>query len=423
MITPIHTDEIRTALRNGDELALFDVRDEAVFADAHPLFAACLPLPLIEFEAFERVPRRTTTIVVYDDGEGLAEQAVRKFSELGYTDLRILKGGLQGWREAGGEIFRDVNTPSKAFGELVEAYRHTPMLAPEDLKQCLDAGEDVVVLDARRFDEYQTMSIPTAVSTPGGELVYRAGTVAPRHDTLLVVNCAGRTRSIIGAQSLINAGFPNRVAALRNGTIGWTLAGQALEHGQRRRALPPGGGRPHPGHVADAAFDLARRAGVRHITWETLDGLVKDVTRTIYRFDVRTPEEFATAHPRGFWSAPGGQLVQETDMFAPVRGASIALWDHARVRADMTGSWLAQMGWTVFVVDGGLDHGRAELGALHLRVNRPLTAAAVRSSNNRYRRPYEGTDNPRAAMQAYLDWEYGLVAQLDRDGTHRFRVL
>jgi hypothetical protein len=26
-------------------------------------------------------------------------------------------------------------------------------------------------------------------------------------------------------------------------------------------------------------------------------------------------------------------------------------------------------------------------------------------------------------MQAYLDWEHGLVAQLERDGTHRFRVL
>jgi 3-mercaptopyruvate sulfurtransferase SseA len=42
---------------------------------------------------------------------------------------------------------------------------------------------------------------------------------------------------------------------------------------------------------------------------------------------------------------------------------------------------------------------------------------------DRYRRPYEGTDNPKEAMQAYLDWEYGLVAQLDRDGTHHFSVL
>ena len=42
---------------------------------------------------------------------------------------------------------------------------------------------------------------------------------------------------------------------------------------------------------------------------------------------------------------------------------------------------------------------------------------------DRYRRPYEGTDIEPDVMQAYLDWEYGLVAQLDRDGTHGFRVL
>jgi hypothetical protein len=42
---------------------------------------------------------------------------------------------------------------------------------------------------------------------------------------------------------------------------------------------------------------------------------------------------------------------------------------------------------------------------------------------DRYRRPYEGTDAPREAMQAYLDWEFGLVAQLARDGTHGFAVL
>ena len=42
---------------------------------------------------------------------------------------------------------------------------------------------------------------------------------------------------------------------------------------------------------------------------------------------------------------------------------------------------------------------------------------------DRYRRPYEGTDNPREAMQGYLDWEYGLVEQLGRDGTHGFFVI
>jgi len=423
MSTVIHTDAVRAALIDGREIALFDVRDEAIFAEAHPLFAACLPLALIDYEALDRVPRLTTTVVVYDADEGLAAPAAQRLEQLGYTDVRVLSGGLQGWRDAGGEIFRDVNTPSKAFGELVEACRHTPSLPPEEVRRRLDAGDDMIVLDARRFDEYHTMSIPTAVSAPGGELVYRAGTAALRPDTLVVVNCAGRTRSIIGTQSLINAGFPNPVAALRNGTIGWTLAGLTLDHGQSRRALSPGSGVPRPAHVLDAARSLAERAGVPRIEWSALDELLGDRSRTTYCFDVRTPEEFMLAHPRGFRSAPGGQLVQETDVFAPVRGARIVLWDHAGVRADMTGSWLAQMGWTVFVLHERLDHTRADLGSWRPRVDRPLTAATAHSAAQRYRRPYEGTDNPRDAMQAYLEWEYGLVAQLERDGTHRFQVL
>ena len=78
------------------------------------------------------------------------------------------------------------------------------------------------------------MSIPTGISVPGAELVLRARELAPRPETTLIVNCAGRTRSIIGTQSLVNAGIPNPVYALRNGTIGWTLAGQELEHGRSR---------------------------------------------------------------------------------------------------------------------------------------------------------------------------------------------
>jgi hypothetical protein len=42
---------------------------------------------------------------------------------------------------------------------------------------------------------------------------------------------------------------------------------------------------------------------------------------------------------------------------------------------------------------------------------------------DRYRRPYEGTDNDPTLMQAYLEWEYGLVEQLQRDASHGFFVL
>jgi rhodanese-related sulfurtransferase len=42
---------------------------------------------------------------------------------------------------------------------------------------------------------------------------------------------------------------------------------------------------------------------------------------------------------------------------------------------------------------------------------------------DRYRRPYEGTQVSKEVMQAYLDWEFGLVEQLKRDGTHHFECI
>ena len=409
MTATITQQEVRAALIARDEIAIVDLRDEAAFATGHPLFASQLPLDLIPVEAANRFPRDDATIVLYDNGEHLPYVAAGVFRDLGYSDVRVLAGGLQGCRDAGYELFEDVNSYSKAFGELVEHRRGTPSLTAPEVQALIDAKADIAILDARRFDEYATMSLPGGVSVPGAELVLRAPEIAPSPDTTIIVNCAGRTRSIIGAQSLINAGLPNRVVALRNGTIGWTLAGQTLAHGSDRRF-------PDVADDAEArnrARNVAYRAGVKQISVAELAHLEADTRRTLYRFDVRTPEEYEGGHLPGFLSVPGGQLVQETDHFAPVRGARIVLSDDRGVRADMTASWLAQLGWEVFVLTGPLDLGET---------GNP-DAIPPRSKEERYRRPYEGTDNSAAAMQAYLDWEYGLVDQLARDGTHGFFVI
>jgi len=539
LLTPA---QVREALLARREIALIDVREEDPFAQVHPLFAVQLSAGRIELDAPWRLPRRDVLIAVYDDGEGLAGPAAARLVALGYTQVHLLadgnaagaapdvrNNGLAAWRAAGGELFRDVNVPSKAFGELVEHQRHTPSLPAEEVKALLDGGADVVVLDARRFDEYQTMNIPGSTSVPGAELVLRARALAPDPRTRIIVNCAGRTRSIIGTQSLVNAGIPNPVAALRNGTIGWTLAGFTLDHGQQRRF----GAVSEADRAAarDAAQTLADRAGARRIDAAGLAAWAADGSRTLYRWDVRSPEEYAAGHLPGFGSAPGGQLVQETDVFAAVRGARIVLADGGPlqdgVRAAITAHWLAQLGWDVawltdtdpalFSETGAWVPARAEwpevatvspaqlaaqleaggtllldltTSAQHVKAHIPgarwvlraqlaellpsLPAAqrivltcgssslarfaaadlsrlsdtpvAVLAGGNaawaadgrplapgdgqlaspridRYRRPYEGTDAPRAAMQAYLDWEFGLVEQLARDATHGFQVL
>src|SRR5262249_16443991 len=160
------------------------------------------------------VPRRGTRIVLCDDSDGLAERAAEILARAGYTDLHALGGGVVAWAKAGFELFSGVNVPSKAFGEFLHHASRTPSISAQDLQRLVDEHSGVVVLDSRPFDEYQRVSIPSAVNVPGAELVLRIRDLAPSPDTMVVVNCAGRTRSIIGAQSLINAGVPNKVMAL-----------------------------------------------------------------------------------------------------------------------------------------------------------------------------------------------------------------
>jgi len=408
-IPAVGPSKIRSMLLLREEIALLDLRQEAAYATGHPLFAANMAASRITLEAEVRLPRKDVPIVVYDAGEGLVVEAADRFAALGYTDIRQLEGGLEGWRQAGFEIFIDVNSYAKAFGELVESRRHTPSLSAEEVAALIASGADVRVLDVRRPDEYATMNIPGSVSVPGAELVLRAGHVASDPETTIVVNCAGRTRSIIGTQSLINAGVANKVVALRNGTIGWTLANQTLEHGADRH-----GGVGRFEGANEKAREVAYRAGVRHLSPQEAAALQADTTRTLYRFDVRPAEDYAAGHIGGFRHYPGGQLVQEIDMAAPVRGARILLADVLGVRANMTASWLAQMGWEVYVLEGGYE-GALEVG--------PPSVLPRPDPQHRYRRPYEGTEASRDAMQAYLDWEYGLVEQLKRDGTHGFVVI
>jgi len=405
-ITPA---QIRCMLLLRDEIALLDVRHEAAFATGHPLFAANMAADRISLEAEIRLPRKDVPVVLYDAGEGFVAPAADRLAALGYTDIRQLEGGLTAWQQAGFELFIDVNSYAKAFGELVESRRHTPSLTANEVAGLMANKADIRILDVRRFDEYATMNIPGSVSVPGAELVLRAGRVAPDPATTIVVNCAGRTRSIIGAQSLINAGVANKVVALRNGTMGWTLASQQLEHGADRR----GEIGLFEGAQANAR-QVAYRAGVRHVGLEEAKAMQAQARRTLYRFDVRSADEYAAGHLPGFRHYPGGQLVQEIDMAAPVRGARILLTDDRAVRADMTASWLAQMGWEAFVLDGGYD------GALEVK---PPMILPKPDPSQRYRRPYEGTDAATGAMQAYLDWEYGLVDQLRRDDTHGFFVI
>lgn len=353
---------LRAALLDEDEIALVDTREEGLYGASHILRAVNIPLSHFEIDLRRLIPNKGVRFVLMDDDADRLDKAVAIAEAAGYTNLFILPGGSEAWGESGFELFSGLNVPSKVFGEFVEHTYDTPRIEAADLKKLMDEGQDLIVLDSRPMPEYNAMNIPGGIDAPGAELVYRAKDAIPSDDTLVIVNCAGRTRSIIGCQSLVNAGLPNKVMALKDGTMGWHLAGLKLEKGSTRTIPAPSA--ETIAWAREAAERVSSRFGVQTVDRATADSWLAEPSRTTYLIDVRSPEEYAAGHLPGAAHAPGGQLVQATDSYIGVQKARIVLVDDVEVRARMTASWLIQMGWRqVYVLENGLGDGPFESGA------------------------------------------------------------
>lgn len=334
-------------LQDGQEIGLLDVREFGLYGLDHILLAVSLPFSRLEADLARLVPRKDTRLVVYDEaGETIARSFASRAASYGYGNVSVLAGGMADWRAEGNAGFAGVNVVSKGFGELVEHQYGVPHVTADELADMMAAGRNVIVIDGRPVHEYRRMNIPGSMCCPNGELVYRIGEIATDPATTIVVNCAGRTRSIVGAQTLRLAGIPNQVYALKNGTMGWVLSGRQLENGSDR--LYP---QPRTAIAATQARQKAVERGVPLIGADEAQRWIDETSRTCYLFDVRTAEEFAAGHVPRAVHAPGGQLVQATDEWVATRNARIILLDDVLVRAISTAQWLIGMGHDVSVAD------------------------------------------------------------------------
>ncbi|WCM48490.1 cystathionine beta-lyase [Pseudomonas sp. WJP1] len=351
--------QLQQWLFDGQEIALFDVREHGQYGEAHLFFAVNLPYSRVELEVRRLAPNLRVRLVIYDQNGGdVAARSAERLQALGYSRVQVLEGGADGWQAAGYQLFAGVHVPSKAFGELVEEASHTPHVTARQLAQWQRSGEPLVVLDGRPFDEYRKMTIPGSVCCPNGELGYRVQDLVPDDSTPIVVNCAGRTRSIIGAQTLINLGVKNPVYALENGTQGWYLEDFQLEHGSTRRYADEVSSTNLPQQRL-AASQLAAKVGVKSVTAAQVEQWAGEAARSLFLCDVRTAEEFAAGSLPGAQHTPGGQLIQATDLYIGVRQARLVLIDSDGVRAPIVASWLRQLGHEAYVLAGGVSSGLA----------------------------------------------------------------
>jgi rhodanese-related sulfurtransferase len=349
VIREISPHDAKSRLHAGGEIAFLDVREAGEFGEAHPLFAVPCPYSRLEIVVGALVPNRCVEVILIDGGDGVAARAARCMEGLGYEHVSVVAGGAPGWAAAGLTLYKGVNVPSKTLGELAEAVWHPATIDAATLQSWRDDGRPFRLFDARPPAEYTKMRVPGAACLPNGELAHRFGAAVPDPDVPVVLNCAGRTRGLIGAIGLKLAGIGNPVLALENGTQGWALENFALERG----AAPE----PYPA-LNDEALDASRRRAHAisekwRIPWidaVRLATLRDDPGRSLYLFDVRSAEEFAAGHLPGAVHAPGGQLVQASDQWIGIRRARLVLSDDTGLRAALAAFWLRQLGWETYVL-------------------------------------------------------------------------
>jgi len=355
MVDKISPSALKNMLEGPSQFALIDVREAGEYNSAHIPGASLISRRQLEFMMPHAVPFKGTPVIVCDDDGRRAQLAAATLERLGYRQVSVLDGGINRWATYDYSTEWGVNVPSKDFGEKVEMVHHVPEISATELHDKMARGEKLVILDTRTPEEYQRFCIPGGRSVPGGELALRIHDIAKDldQDTTIVVNCAGRTRSIIGTRVLQRMGMKN-VYGLKNGTSGWVLAGYQLESGANRVQLPE----PSPEAIAAAeayAAKLAAEDGVRYLDIPALQAVMQKRDReTVYLIDVRTKEEYEKGHIPGFRWFPGGQAVQRSDDVAVVKNCTLVFCCDRKARATLTASWYRQMGHQeVYAVDGG----------------------------------------------------------------------
>ncbi len=377
MAQEISPEELKDLLAGKDRFALIDVRDPGEYNSSHIPGSSLIPRRLLEFQIAQAVPAKGVTVVVCDDDGRRAALAAKSLEGMGYTGVSVLSGGINRW------VSRDLptewgsNVPSKDFGEKMEVVHHVPEIDATELNRWIEEGRKLVILDTRTPEEYQRFCIPGGRSVPGGELAYRITDITKDldPDTTVVVNCAGRTRSIIGTRALQRMGVSNAVG-LKNGTSGWVLAGFELESGADRVELPQVSSE---GLAAAEAYAerAAAEDGVRFLNVEELqEKMARRGEDNVYLIDVRTQEEYEGGHIPGFNWFPGGQVVQRSDDVAVVKNAPIVFACDGRARSTLVASWYRQMGMEeVYAVVDGENGGTGAWTAagLQLETGRPAS--------------------------------------------------
>jgi rhodanese-related sulfurtransferase len=205
---------------------ILDVREPQFWFEEHIPGAIQFPYETLILN-WEDLPRdKNRQIIVYCTGPGCpyALQAAQLLVWHGYTNVKELKDGVEGWKKEGFYTAR-INPPD---WETHIPDRAVKLISASDLKKKIDNKENFLLLDTQSEQVYRQGHIATAISFPTHRIGKEWSILSK--DQEIVVYCGGQGCALSrrAAKILIWHGF-QKVYELDDGTHAWEAVGLPLE--------------------------------------------------------------------------------------------------------------------------------------------------------------------------------------------------
>ena len=324
---------------------LIDCRERRDYVNGHWFGSTNIPLSILPTRLPFLCPDQDFPIHFLNWEDAASIAALRSMEKLGYRNITLHKttqptdpvvGYVQGeyvW--------------SKAFGEVVAHQSHILEVTPQ---QYMTDYQHAQLVDVRPAGEYNRFTLPSSINLPNSLLLANMERLN-NHADLVLLHCAGRTRSIIGAHTIKAAGYSGNFGIFRGGTQAWELDGFAREHGASRTMAANT-------ESAESVTNFLKRWHIpsTHIQPNEIPAFIETNSNHLM-FDVSDDAANGVIVGADIIKISGTNLVQQTDRSIARYHWPILLFDSASgSRAAFAAYWLSRMGFCVKIVIVEADH-------------------------------------------------------------------
>ncbi|MBL6595952.1 MAG: hypothetical protein ISP43_03865 [Candidatus Puniceispirillum sp.] len=323
----------------GNPFALIDCRERRDYVAGHWFGSTNIPLSLFSqrLRFLFKAPDFPVHFLDWQDAE--SAEAIHQLTAFGFTDITCHKTEKPAEMRRG--FVKGEYVWSKAFGEVVAHEIDLPEVTPQ---QYLADYQDAQLFDVRPTAEYQDFTLPNSYSLPNSLLLANISALKST-GKISLLHCAGRTRSIIGAFTLMASGYDGPFAVFRGGTQAWQLDGYEREHNANRLFAAD-----HEATDAVAGFLRRWQIPSARVSADAIAAYA-DTKQSGLLFDVS--DDAATGQPlaHGIIKISGTNLIQQTDRSIARYHVPVTLFDQGSgSRAAFAAFWLRAMGFFVSIV-------------------------------------------------------------------------